>query len=63
MFADQIKLAFITSQIIQLENRIEELRLETIPDVDAIRNLQSAIEKARLELAKLSADEVIVAPI
>lgn len=60
---EHMKSSVIKTQIIQLESRIEELRLETIPDVEAIRNLQSNLHALRLELARLTADEILFFPV
>ena len=55
----------IQIEIMSFENRIIELRLERIPDVETIRSLEAGLKKLNDKLAKHNAedDEVFVAPV
>jgi len=53
--------ATLKAQINQIEKRIEELRLETIPDVEMIRRYEDVIKKMRDDMEILHTDEVPVA--
>jgi hypothetical protein len=53
----------LVQEIIKLENEIEGLRRVPHPDDSTIDTLCEMVHDKRLELARLSADEVIVAPV